>query len=151
MYQSFSATLGIYLSIVFFYPSLVGRREVGTLAALLGTGVFVRLVDQYFWRWFFEGRRKVPVPKFIREVTALLLFVVVLLVIQYGYGKPIPGLLAASGVVGIVLGFAMQDSLGNVVAGFAPQFGRPFQVGDWLLVDGQHSKRSRSTGARPGS
>ncbi len=112
---------------------------MGTVAALLGTGVFVRLVDQYFWRWFFEGQRKVPVPKFVREVTAVFLFIIVLLVvIQKGYGQPIPGLLAASGVVGIVLGLAMQDSLGNIIAGFALQFGRPFQVGDWLLVDSQH-------------
>ena len=139
VYQGFSVTLAAYLASAFFFFSFPERREIGTLAALLGTGVFVRLVDQYFWRWFFEGRRKVPVPKFIREVTAVLLFVVVvLLVIRYGYGKSIPGLLAASGVVGIVLGFAMQDSLGNIVAGFALQFGRPFQIGDWLLVDGQH-------------
>ncbi len=139
VYQGFSATLAVSLAAAFLWPSLPGRREAGALATLLGTGVFLRLVDQYFWRWFFEGRRKVPVPKFIREVTAVFLFVVaLLLVIQIGYGQPIPGLLAASGVVGIVLGFAMQDSLGNIVAGFALQFGRPFQTGDWLLVDGQH-------------
>ena len=138
VYQCFSAVTGAYTAVTFFAPNLTGRTELGALSALLGTGVFVRLVDQYFWRWYFEGRRKVPVPKFIREVTAgLLLIAVLLLVIQYGYGKPIPGLLAASGVVGIVLGFAMQDSLGNIIAGFALQFGRPFQIGDWLLVDGQ--------------
>ena len=82
-----------------------------------------------------------PVPKFIREVTALLLFVVtVLLVVQFGYGKPVPGLLAASGVAGIILGFALQDSLGNIIAGFALQFGRPFSVGDWLNIDNQHAQ-----------
>ena len=141
VYQLFSLTLGAYLAVRFLQPALVGRRELGALAALLGTGVFVRLVDQYFWRWYFEGRRKIPVPKFIREVTAgLLLIAVLLLVIQKGYGQPIPGLLAASGVVGIVLGLAMQDSLGNIIAGFALQFGRPFQIGDWLLVDGQSVK-----------
>ena len=138
VYQLFSLTVGAYLAITYFFPWLPGRRELWALAALLGTGVFVRLVDQYFWRWYFEGRRKVPIPKFIREVTAALLFIIVLLlVVRYGYGQSIPGLLAASGVVGIVLGFAMQDSLGNIIAGFALQFGRPFQVGDWLLMDGQ--------------
>ncbi len=138
VFQCFSAAAGAYGAATYLVPWMPGRTELGALTALLGTGVFVRLVDQYFWRLYFEGRRKIPVPKFIREVTAGLLFVaVVLLVIQYGYGKPIPGLLAASGVVGIVLGFAMQDSLGNIIAGFALQFGRPFQIGDWLLVDGQ--------------
>ena len=43
-------------------------------------------------------------------------------------------------MVGIVLGFALQDSLGNIIAGFALQFGRPFSVGDWLLVDQMHAR-----------
>ena len=138
VYQCFSGTAGAYAAVSYLDPSLPGCRELGALTALLGTGVFVRLVDQYFWRWYFEGRRKIPVPKFVREVTAgLVLLIVLLLVIQRGYGQPIPGLLAASGVVGIVLGLAMQDSLGNIIAGFALQFGRPFSIGDWLLVDGQ--------------
>ena len=139
VYQCFSVAASAYLAVALLAPMSKGRTELGALTALLGTGVFVRLVDQYFWSWYFEERRKVPVPKFIREVTAAsLLILVALLIIQIGYGQPIPGLLAASGVVGIVLGFAMQDSLGNIVAGFALQFGRPFQIGDWLLVDGQH-------------
>ena len=138
VYQLFSLTVGAYLALSYFYPWVTGRRELGALAALFGTGVFVRLVDQYFWRWYFEGRRKVPVPKFIREVTgALLLIIVVLLVIQYGNGKPIPGCSPPPSRRHRArlrhAGFA-----GNIIAGFALQFGRPFQVGDWLLIDGQH-------------
>ncbi len=71
----------------------------------------------------------------------MLLVVVVLLVLRFGYHRnDLPSVLAASGVVGIVLGFALQDSLGNLIAGVAIQIGRPFQVGDWLLIDGQHVK-----------
>ncbi len=139
IYQLFCVAAGPYAAVVILQPKFPGHTELGALTALLGTGVLIRLIDQYFWRWYFEERRKTAVPKFIREVAAgLLLIVVILLIIQYGYGKPIPGLLAASGVVGIILGFAMQDSLGNIIAGFALQFGRPFQVGDWVLIDNQH-------------
>ena len=141
IYQLFSAVFAAYLANAFLRLELPFARELGAAAAVLGMGVLVRLLDQYFWRWYFEDRRKVPVPKFIREVTALLLFVVtILLVVQFIYRQPVPGLLAASGVVGIILGFALQDSLGNIIAGFALQFGRPFSVGDWLNIDNQHAQ-----------
>ncbi len=141
VYQLFSAVFAVYLANALLRVGLPFARELGATASVLGVGVLIRLLDQYFWRWYFEGRRKVPVPKFIREVTGLLLFVVtILLIVQFGYGKPVPGLLAASGVVGIVLGFALQDSLGNIIAGFALQFGRPFSVGDWLHIDNHHAQ-----------
>ncbi len=141
IYQIFSAVFAAYLAIVFFRPTFISTRELGALSSVTGAGVLVRLLDQYFWRWYFEEKRKAPIPKFIREVTGLLVFVVaVLLVLQFGYNVRVPGLLAASGVVGVILGFALQDSLGNIIAGFALQFGRPFTVGDWLLVDNQHAQ-----------
>ncbi len=139
VYQFFCLAAGPYLALQFLAPGLGGRVELGAVTALLGTGVVVRLIDQYFWRWYFEEQRKAPVPKFIREVAAgLMLLVVAVSVLHYSYGFDPKVFLATSGVVGIILGLAMQDSLGNIIAGFALQFGRPFQVGDWLLVDGQH-------------
>ena len=141
VYQVFCAVFAAYLAVVLLRPGSVGTRELGALSSVFGAGVLVRLLDQYFWRWYFEERRKAPIPKFVREVTGLLvLVVVVLLVLQFGYDVRVPGLLAASGVVGIILGFALQDSLGNIIGGFALQFGRPFTVGDWLYVDQQHAQ-----------
>ena len=139
IYQLFCAALGPYLAIVLLHTGVSVRRDLGALSSILGAGVLVRLMDQYFWRWYFEEKRKVPIPKFIREVTAILIFlVVVLLLLEFSYDVHVPGLLTASGVVGIILGFALQDSLGNIIAGFALQFGRPFHVGDWLQMDNQH-------------
>ena len=141
IYQLFSTVFAAYLAVVMLRPGFIGTRELGALSSVSGAGVLIRLLDQYFWRWYFEEKRKAPIPKFIREVTGLLVFVVaVLLVLQFGYSVRVPGLLAASGVVGIILGFALQDSLGNIIAGFALQFGRPFTVGDWLMVDNQHAQ-----------
>ncbi len=139
VYQICAVALGPYLAMVLLRVDVPGRRELGAVAALLGSGVACRLIDQFFWRWYFEERRRAAVPKLVREMTAgVLLLAAGLLVLEFGYGVRVPGLLAASGVVGIILGFALQDSLGNVVAGFALQFGRPFTVGDWLLIDNRH-------------
>ena len=44
--------------------------------------------------------------------------------------------------IAIVLsaGFALQDTLGNLFSGVALLFERPFDIGDWLEVDGQIGK-----------
>jgi len=41
-------------------------------------------------------------------------------------------LLAASAISGLVLGLALQDTLGNLFAGLAIQVEKPFGVGDWI-------------------
>ena len=139
VYQLFCAATGPYLAVAALYPDFSRRSDLSALTALLGTGVFIRLVDQYFWRWYFEQTRKAPVPKFIREVTAVvLLLVTILLILNFNYHTNLQSLLTITGVSGIVLGLALQDSLGNIIAGLALQIGRPFAVGDWLLIDSQH-------------
>ena len=54
------------------------------------------------------------------------------------YGVTLPGLLAGSGLIALVLGLALQDTLGNIFAGLGLQAGKAFRVGDWLIVDGKH-------------
>lgn len=143
VYQLFCGTFAVYLGHVLVAPRLFAAREFGAASALLAGGVFVRLLDQYFWRWHFERKRQVPVPKFVREVTGgLVLIGVALLVLELDYHalSEVPGLLAGSGIIAVIIGLAMQDALGNIIAGFTLQLSRPFKAGDWLLLDNQHVK-----------
>jgi len=52
-------------------------------------------------------------------------------------GVNIGAILASIGVAGIAIGFAAQDTLSNIIAGFLIFFDRPFTVGDWVHVAGQ--------------
>ncbi len=143
VYQLFCVTFAVYLGHVLVAPRLFAAREFGAASALLAAGVFVRLLDQYFWRWHFERKHQAPVPKFVREVTAgVVLIGVALLVLELDYHalSKVPGLLAGSGIIAVIIGLAMQDALGNIIAGFTLQLSRPFKAGDWLLLDNQHVK-----------
>jgi hypothetical protein len=51
---------------------------------------------------------------------------------------------ATSGIAAVILGFAMQDLLANVIAGFSIHMTRAYQVGDWLLL-GEDGKRAEVT------
>src|SRR5204862_3707912 len=46
------------------------------------------------------------------------------------------GLLASSAVLGIVIGFASQRTIGNFVAGLLIAFTQPIRLGDRIEVDG---------------
>ena len=45
------------------------------------------------------------------------------------------GLLATSGVVAVVLGFALQNTLSDVFSGIALNMEHPYRQGDWIRLD----------------
>ena len=112
------------------------QRELGAAAVLLGALFFIALLRRYFWEIYFEQRRGMEIPKFVRDVFALIIFLLALvLVLSIGYGKTVTAVLLPSTVIVGIVGWAMQDLLGNVIAGVALQLGKPFKRGDWLIVD----------------
>ena len=116
-------------------------RFLGAFVTLLGAIVFIALLRRFFWELWFEKKTRTPAPKFLSQLVGLLVFIAaVLLVLTFGYGQDISVLLGASGVAAIVLGLALQDLLGNVIAGIALELGKPFSAGDWLVVDGKHAE-----------
>ncbi|PSB01414.1 mechanosensitive ion channel family protein [Merismopedia glauca] len=75
------------------------------------------------------------VPKLL--VDLFRLFVVLLggaIVLATVWGADLAGLVTALGVSSIVIGLALQDTLGSVMSGIALLFERPFAVGDWLQI-----------------
>jgi len=47
------------------------------------------------------------------------------------------GLLASSAILGLIIGFASQRTLGNFVAGLMIAFTQPLRIGDWIEVAGE--------------
>jgi small-conductance mechanosensitive channel len=47
------------------------------------------------------------------------------------------GLLASAGVMGIIIAFAAQSTLGNLIAGFQIAFAQPFRIDDVVIVEGE--------------
>jgi small-conductance mechanosensitive channel len=65
-------------------------------------------------------------------LTILLFAVVAFAVLVKDFRVDPTPLLASSAVVAVVLGFALQETLGNVFSGLTLQFGKPFEPGDWV-------------------
>ena len=139
-FQFFALALSAYAAAWVYGMDFHLRNHVGAAVVLLSTAVVIALVDRYLWDLHFEKRRQMVIPKLLREVVALLIFLVaLLLVLSVGYhAEPqLRGLLATSGAAAIILAFATQNLLGGVIAGMSLQINRPYKVGDWLQV-GEH-------------
>lgn len=78
------------------------------------------------------------VSNLLRNVISIIIFIVaffILLQTQYStaYEKLAP-IFTGSTIIAVVLGLALQDTLGNLFAGLAMQADQPFQVGDVISI-----------------
>src|SRR5437660_8550108 len=136
-FQLFCLTLAFYAAITVYGVEANWRNHVGAALVLLGSVVVVAFVNRYLWDFYFEKKRQTPIPHFLREVFALIVFLITLfLVLSFGYHAEaqLKGLLAGSGIAAIILGFAGQNLFGGIIAGIQLQISRPFRVGDWLQI-----------------
>src|SRR6266403_4809711 len=136
-FQIFCLTLAFYAAIAVYGVHADWRRHVGAALVLLSPAFIVALANHFLWDFYFEKKRQTPIPHILREIFALLVFrITLLLVLSFGYHAEaqLKGLLAGSGIVAIIVGFAGQNLFGGIIAGIQLQISRPFRVGDWLQV-----------------
>ena len=91
--------------------------------------------------WIVRLRSAVPTPKILRDVVDFALYALTAIpILKSELEIDLTGLLATSAILSVVIGLALQDTLGNLFAGLSIQVERPFQVGDYVTI-GQHSGR----------
>src|SRR5881296_3526137 len=137
LFRLFCLTLAFYAAIAVYGVQAPWRYHVGTAAILLSTALFVALINRYVWDFYFEKKRQTPIPNFLREVVGGIIFLIALLfVLSSGYHAEaqLKGLLAGSGVIAIIVGFAGQNLFAGIIGGISIQINRPYKVGDWLQV-----------------
>src|SRR6266481_6397315 len=140
LFRLFCLMLASYAAIAVYGVHAPWRYHVGAAAILLSTALIVALVNRYVWDFYFEKRRGTIIPHFLREVVGGIIFLIVLLfVLSYGYHAEaqLKGLLAGSGVLAIIIGFAGQNLFAGIIGGISIQINRPYKLGDWLQV-GDH-------------
>src|SRR6266850_254598 len=137
LYRLFCLMLAFYAAIAVYGVHASWRNHVGAAVILLSTALVVALVNRYVWDLYYEKKRQTTIPHFLREVVGGVIFLIVLLLIlSYGYHAEtqLKGLLAGSGVVAIIVGFAGQNLFAGIIGGISIQINRPYKVGDWLQV-----------------
>lgn len=140
MLRSSLALLALFALATYAAPQLPARRgetdwvaTVAQASLLLVTARTALLVvtDSLIGRAVLP-----PVPKIIADILQGLLYGVVALISLHGAGFEPGELLTTSALLTAVIGLALQDTLGNLFSGLAMQAAKPFEVDDWVQVDG---------------
>lgn len=81
-----------------------------------------------------SGRVNALLQNFLCSVVNKTAWVLLLMIVIQRLGVNIAPLIAGLGVTGFILGFAFQESLGNLAAGMMIAINQPFQIGDYVTV-----------------
>ena len=79
------------------------------------------------------------ISSLLKTVLSIVIYIVAFFVIFQSQfpGVQLAPLFTGSTIIGIVVGLALQDTLGNLFAGLALQADQPFVVGDVILIPGR--------------
>src|SRR2546426_2805903 len=138
--------LGLYLFNRFFGDRLEPghpHANVFKIPALVLWAMFayfgVRVVNAAIFDFAFRLRRGYEAPSLVRTIFTLLAFTVLFVFIFKSLYKDVQlgAIFTTSAIFGVIIGLALQDTLGNFFAGISLHADRPFQVGDVIVVGPQ--------------
>lgn len=79
--------------------------------------------------------------RLLQDVIGALVFLVAIVAAAgYVLELPVKGLLATSGAMAIIVGLALQSTLSDVFSGIVLNTTKPYQVDDWIMIDGVEGK-----------
>lgn len=82
---------------------------------------------------------------FAETVIKICIFGVGVIVALSAAGIQTAALLGSLGVVGLTIGFALRDTLSNIISGFLVFLDRPFTIDDLVEIDGKYGRVDRIT------
>ncbi len=136
----------VALTILLLYHGIVPYQSE-PFASQIFERIFVALAKIIWWMnatWALVGFVRVYLKiegqpregRLVQDLVVGLIYLgAVLSVAAYVFGVPVGTLIATSGVFAIILGLAMQSTLNDVFSGIALNLGRPYSIGDWIVLN----------------
>ena len=114
------------------------RELFGIVWWILGAWLIKSLLDLVLLRTFFPDNDQPHARRLFADMASGLIYVLAFVgIVGTVFNQQVSTLLATSGVLAIVLGLALQNTLGDVLAGLAINIERPFAAGDWITLADQ--------------
>jgi small-conductance mechanosensitive channel/CRP-like cAMP-binding protein len=120
-------------------PDLFSKKAQEWLlaASLLSLGVFfVRAIGFVLFDVLFQKRKGREAPALLRGVVSIIGYLILLMVAYWlVLDENLGNILATSAVVSVIIGLALQDTLGNFFAGISLHIEQPYHIKDAIRVD----------------
>jgi small-conductance mechanosensitive channel len=111
------------------------------ISLLIGSVAIIKISQIYAYLYLFFSNMSHGVPKLIANMfTFVVTLIIGNLIASSIFGIHLGALLATSAVFSLVLGLALQDTLGNLFSGVSLQIESPFQIGDWIEIHSNNEK-----------
>jgi small-conductance mechanosensitive channel len=127
-----TTTRGLRLPLEFF----------GIVWWLLGDWLLTSVLDLVLNRTFFPDNDEPHARRLYADLASGLIYALAFVgIVGAVFNEPVSTFLATSGILAIVLGLALQNTLADVFSGIAINIERPFAAGDWITLPDQTSGR----------
>ena len=130
-----------------------GIRLARTVLYIFGALLLIKIVDvaadTVRHRYSIDANNNLQERKiltqlqYIQRIIGIVIFIITaaFILLQFEAVRSIgTGLLTSAGVGGIIIGFAAQKSIANLLAGFQIAFTQPIRIDDALIVDGEFGR-----------
>jgi small-conductance mechanosensitive channel len=111
------------------------REEFVAFSQLLFFGFSINQILQILAKTINQENQNIYIPKILTQVISILIYCLIAL---FGaiklYDLPIRSLLAASGVVSIILAYAFRELISDILASMQIQMNRIARIGDWICI-----------------
>jgi small-conductance mechanosensitive channel len=105
----------------------------GFVNIVLAAVIFIKILRIGAYNVLFFNSKKAGVPRLLVNIFSLILSLIVFgLILTEIFEVNISSVMATSAVLSVILGFALQDTLGNLFAAISLQIDKPFSLGDWI-------------------
>ncbi|NLV83223.1 MAG: mechanosensitive ion channel family protein [Spirochaetales bacterium] len=110
--------------------------EVAAIVLILIIGKILIVILKRILRHAFSKSKKINelMAKFLIKVISTVSWILVLLIIIDRLGVNLAPIIAGLGITGFILGFAFQETLGNLLSGVMIVLNSPFRIGDYVEV-----------------
>ncbi len=133
IYGAILIGLSFYPEFVAKHAAIRGGQKIGFI--LIGTWMINRTLV-VFLRTFLSSRGvKLGTLQFVSTMTQFAIYFLGLLAALDTVGVSITPILASLGVGSLAVALALQDTLGNLFAGFYLYFDQPVRVGDFVRLE----------------
>jgi len=98
--------------------------------------VFIRAFNSLFFGVAFRLRKGYEAPSLVRNTFSIVAYIIIFVILfkRFYPAVDLGAVFTTSAIFGVIIGLALQDTLGNLFSGISLQADKPFQVGDVITV-----------------
>jgi small-conductance mechanosensitive channel len=97
--------------------------------------IILKILDELIFNTYLFKKANIHVPTLFRDIIMFtILGIIIITALKIEFGLKLTGILTSSAIVSVIIGFALQDTLANIIAGVVMHIEKPFDLNDWVKI-----------------